>query len=435
MSIRQSINNPAISVILPSLNVCDYIDECIRSILDQTFKDIEVICVDANSDDGTRDIINEYVSQDSRLMLIDSPIRSYGYQVNQGISHATGNYISIVETDDYIDSNIFTVLYKDAVDNNLDFIKADYNAYCTNDNGERVFSARTNVYDKGLYREIIDPHDYPVLGMSDWYLWTGLYSRDFMEKNDIRLNETKGAAFQDIGFLIQTLQSARRVRYIDDRLYNYCIDRTGASSNTGRDLAFAYGEYSLCDIARVRQYNGEELFYNRMARSLYSAVADMDEMALSDEVSQKQIDWFIGKLRSALDNGYLHLDTLPEWLSDAVADFVESGISCILDYCNKRTEFIKSSVNYPVCIFGCGNYGDRAYNWLIKNNSDIRFYLDNNDSLWGTYINGIPVINPRNVITLGKDMFYVVANNLHSREMYEQLRGYGISDKNIFIIR
>ena len=100
-----------ISVIMPSLNVSEYIDECIQSVLNQKFADIEILCIDAGSTDGTYEKLEDYKMRDNRIQLLQSDKKSYGYQVNMGIKRATGEYIAIIETDDYIDENMFSELY------------------------------------------------------------------------------------------------------------------------------------------------------------------------------------------------------------------------------------------------------------------------------------------------------------------------------------
>lgn len=101
------MNQTKISVIMPSLNVSKYIKQCLQSVLNQTLEDIEIICVDGGSTDGTLDIIQQYVKKDNRVKLIHSDIKSYGYQMNLGIKEASGDYIGIVETDDYIQSDMY----------------------------------------------------------------------------------------------------------------------------------------------------------------------------------------------------------------------------------------------------------------------------------------------------------------------------------------
>ena len=98
---------PKVSIIMPSLNVRPYIEQCMDSVLGQTLKDIEVICVDAGSDDGTRQILDQYAARDKRVKVLDSDRKSYGYQVNLGFDNASGQYLGIVETDDYADEVLF----------------------------------------------------------------------------------------------------------------------------------------------------------------------------------------------------------------------------------------------------------------------------------------------------------------------------------------
>ena len=94
------IVNVKVSVILPSLNVARYIRECMDSVLSQSLQELEIICVDAESVDGTRELLNEYAGKDSRITVLNSNVKSYGKQVNIGLEYASGEYIAILETDD-----------------------------------------------------------------------------------------------------------------------------------------------------------------------------------------------------------------------------------------------------------------------------------------------------------------------------------------------
>lgn len=99
-------NQTLISIIMPSLNVKEFMEECISSVMNQSLKNIEIICVDAGSTDGTLEIINKCAQDDSRIKVFHSDKKSYGYQMNLGISKAQGDYIGIVETDDFIDEKL-----------------------------------------------------------------------------------------------------------------------------------------------------------------------------------------------------------------------------------------------------------------------------------------------------------------------------------------
>ena len=115
-----------ISIIMPSYNVANYIEECIESVINQTLKEIEIICVDAGSEDGTLEILQRYAEKDNRIILLNSDKKSYGYQMNLGLSVAKGDYIGIVETDDYIDSNMFSDLYNLSEEGSIDIVKSNF---------------------------------------------------------------------------------------------------------------------------------------------------------------------------------------------------------------------------------------------------------------------------------------------------------------------
>ena len=124
-----------VSVILPSYNVGHYIDECLQSVINQSLLDIEIICVDADSVDGTKEIIGSYLS-DSRIKLVTSQKKSYGYQVNLGMSLARGEYVSIVETDDFIAADMLEKLYSIAKKEDADIVKCGYYAFITGLDGK-----------------------------------------------------------------------------------------------------------------------------------------------------------------------------------------------------------------------------------------------------------------------------------------------------------
>ncbi len=119
---------------MPSLNVGSYIETCMESVLGQTLQDIEVISVDADSTDGTHEILAKYAKQDPRVRLFRDDQHSTGYAKNLGIDIAKGEYIGIVEPDDYIELDMFERLYEAAVADRLDVVKCDYSTYVTIDN-------------------------------------------------------------------------------------------------------------------------------------------------------------------------------------------------------------------------------------------------------------------------------------------------------------
>ena len=101
-----------VSIIVPAYNVEPYLVECMESITNQTLSDIEIICINDGSTDGTLNILKEYAARDERIILVDKENGGYGIGMNIGMSKATGEYIGIVEPDDFVPVNMFGDLYK-----------------------------------------------------------------------------------------------------------------------------------------------------------------------------------------------------------------------------------------------------------------------------------------------------------------------------------
>ena len=92
-----------VSVIIPVYNVEPYLKQCMDSVVGQTLKDIEIICVDDGSTDGSLDILKEYATEDSRIQIIEQKNAGAGAARNNGMRHATGKYLSFLDSDDFFE--------------------------------------------------------------------------------------------------------------------------------------------------------------------------------------------------------------------------------------------------------------------------------------------------------------------------------------------
>ena len=115
-----------VSILVPIYNVEKYLRQCLESVVNQTLKDIEIICINDGSTDSSPEIIREFASRDSRIKVIDKPNTGYGHSMNQGLKAATGEYIGIVESDDFAELNMFEVLYNTAKSNGAEIVKSNY---------------------------------------------------------------------------------------------------------------------------------------------------------------------------------------------------------------------------------------------------------------------------------------------------------------------
>lgn len=257
---------------MPSLNVAEYIRECMDSVINQTLKEIEIICVDAGSTDGTLEILREYAEKDSRIQVIISEKKSYGYQMNLGMDAATGEYMGIVETDDYILPTMYEELYKICHQDDLEFAKADFQRFCldTKELSDRevdfYHKSEDNLYlkeekllpqsQKQKYLSILSPQDDISLFKAPLNIWSGIYQFSFLRKNKIRFNETLGASYQDNGFFFQTFSLATKIRFIDKAFYRNRRDNPNSSVH---DKGKVYCINEEHDFIRVFLGNHPEL--------------------------------------------------------------------------------------------------------------------------------------------------------------------------------
>ncbi len=229
---------PKVSVIMPSLNVESYIRQCMESVMNQTLKDIEIICVDAGSDDGTLEILREYAENDDRICLLHSDKRSYGYQVNIGFDAATADYVGIVETDDYIIPEMYEELYSAAEKADFpDVVKGGYFAVWPEDDGNtytitpvcRINEKTGTVFRLTERYEMIGGHP---------SIWAAIYRKEFLVNHHIRVKEVPGGGWVDNPFLFQTMCEADRICWVNRPLYYYRRSNPKASHTNKNASSF-----------------------------------------------------------------------------------------------------------------------------------------------------------------------------------------------------
>ena len=235
---RTEAGNPRVSILMPSLNVADYIGEALESVVAQTMRDIEIICIDAGSTDGTLEVIKRFADGDGRIRIIHSDVKSYGLQMNLGLKAAKGEYVAIVETDDAILPTMCERMYAVATANAADIVKADYVRFSgelSDSECERTVMPCTQNPD--LYGKTVDPRD-DRRALPFTIICGNIYRRSFLESENIRFNETPGASYQDIGFFMQTTLLARRIYFLNEHFYLYRRDNPNSSINsTGKAFA------------------------------------------------------------------------------------------------------------------------------------------------------------------------------------------------------
>lgn len=300
---------PKVSIIVPTYNVEKYLRECMDSIIGQTLQDIEIICVNDGSTDHSLKILEEYSKRDPRIIIIDKVNEGYGKGMNDGLDRATGEYIGIVEPDDFVPLNMYEDLYSIAKKNDLDFVKADFYRFTGNQN-DGTRSLEYNQLDSTgeNYNQVINPYEKPYVIKFIMNTWSGIYKREYIEKNHIRHNTTPGASFQDNGFFWQTFIYAKRCMFVDHPYYMNRRDNPNSSVKDKKKVYCMNVEYDF--IREIFAQPGNERLWERFRpyyyyKKYYSYLFTLGR--ISKEVKKEYLQRMSREFKRAFDLGEIDL--------------------------------------------------------------------------------------------------------------------------------
>lgn len=232
-----------VTVIIPVYNVEQYLEECMDSVIRQTLKELEILCINDGSTDHSLEILERYAKEDARIRIISQENGGYGKAMNQGLSAATGEYIGIVEPDDYVPIDMYEALYEKAKDNDLDFVKADFYRFVTAENGNKELFYNHLSLNTEDYNHVFNPSETPEAIRFIMNTWSGIYKKTFLDAYQIRHQETPGASFQDNGFWFQTFIYAKRAMILDTPYYMNRRDNPNSSVNNREKVYCINQEY------------------------------------------------------------------------------------------------------------------------------------------------------------------------------------------------
>lgn len=219
-----------------------YLPKCLGSLIKQTLKDIEIICVNDGSMDNSLAILKEFASKDSRIKIIDNQHQGVAKTRNTGIEQSTGEYIGFVDSDDYIDIDFFEKLYNSATKSNSDIAIASILKH------KKFF----NIYNAKYTKEetAITIQDKIKLCEDKkhffFYAWNKIYHSEFIKENNIKFSE--GQIYEDVMFAIKALYYSNKIISVYGTKYHYIEhensltkykDKTGEKEH---DLIKAYSK-------------------------------------------------------------------------------------------------------------------------------------------------------------------------------------------------
>ena len=322
--------NIKISIVIPVYNAAKYLHKSLDSVVKQTLKEIEIICIDDCSTDESFSILQEYAAKDDRFVVSRNGKNQGQANVrNKGLEIAQGEFIMFLDNDDWLELNACELCYNQITKNNNDVVIFTYNKYYekygvlnTVQKTLKPYKAVEN--DSAIVLSDLDDHF-----IVSCYIWTLIYRKSFLAKNNIRFNQDY-EPFEDQPFFIQTFIQANSISVIYKALYNYRI-RNNSNTFLNPKKNRNFYKVKKDNLALINKYNVSNNFkktiyihtirssihwYNRyvkfipkIERKFYNNVRkiflSMDQEYIENEIRPRLSEDLYDQYRYFIDNTYL----------------------------------------------------------------------------------------------------------------------------------
>lgn len=247
--------NIKVTVIVPIYNAEAFLRPAIDSILDQSLREIEIICVDDGSTDGSLKIIKEYQKRDARIRIVTQNNAGPGMARNNGLRRARGEYIAFLDADDFFDAEFLSKMYETAAADDLDIVVTDYDLYHS-----KTSKFRKNVI--GEEQRLLTPgrvtskNDFPdqIFQLTDGYVWSKLFRRSFLQEKQIVFPEQL-RMFEDVYFVVTSLSLAERIGKCEGILIHHRVYSEQARNRLFRKY-YAQAPRMYADIKSFLMHHG-----------------------------------------------------------------------------------------------------------------------------------------------------------------------------------
>ena len=384
-----------VSVIIPVYNVGNYLDRCLNSVLEQTEKNIEILCIDDCSTDDSLSKLESFGRKDKRLHIFKNEInQGQAYSRNIGLDNAQGEFILFVDADDYIEDKMIEEMYAAATKRKLDLLLCDTKTIREDEEiqaaplrrfREVIYEDATGVL---LFHHMVQHRD--MFGS----VWAALYRTRVLNENCIRFKN--GILHEDIPFVFKSIILSSKAGCLNNTYYYY-VERNGStmrSDNIEQRLEGLLSAYFEMLIFWNEHGNNQSIYeyienYRKFAHYLYS---QMDR----------------NKIKNPM-----------------VKYIVQTGLidrtSKNIEIADKELSIIRESRNGTV-IYGAGKIAREVFVWLEKNNIHVDAFVVTNLKNNDTEVYGIPVITKNDLLNLWKEAVIVMGVSIQNRdEIYKEL--------------
>lgn len=273
-----------ISVIIPVYNTEQYLEKCIQSVLDQTYTNLEIICVDDGSTDNSGAILDAFAKKDERIKVIHKENEGVSEARNTALCVATGDWIGFVDSDDYIDADMYGTMLEANEQQEADIISCGYyleyedrcvvaeNKKCVPTYAVDTREFLKYVYERDNYKGVAS------------YLWTRLLRRGLVYNEDeklVRLFSKEFDVSEDLVFLAELMRDSKKSLYVDKPMYHYLQRENSACHDEEKQLSGLSWIRAYLKILEIFEgSNVDEEVYNFVVRMMVFRCGKFMELAI-----------------------------------------------------------------------------------------------------------------------------------------------------------
>jgi len=243
----RNVPQPKVSIIVPVYNAEKYLERCINSLINQTLEDIEIILVDDSSTDSSLEMCQKKAVEDSRIRVIHKMNEGAGFARNAALEIAQGEYIGFLDSDDFVEADMFKTLYEKAIEYNSELVMSGVLFVDGNMFSKEGECVRKTYFDKdthfdteeslkklrmGIVGALPEDEDDSKYGMS---IWKNLFRKEIIKQNNITFKSEREMLSEDALFMIDYISCIKKATGISEAFYNYCRNEDSISKSYKKD--------------------------------------------------------------------------------------------------------------------------------------------------------------------------------------------------------
>lgn len=386
-----------ISIIVPVYNTAKYLDKCIQTLIKQTLEDIEIIFIDDGSEDNSVEILKNYAKNDKRISILKQNHKRQGAARNYGLSIAQGEYIGFVDSDDWVELDMFEKLYYQAKETDSDIVMCSMNTFEDGTNKIIVNTYNTlDIFNQKFFENSFTSQDtLNFIFNISVSPYNKIYRKSLIAKNNIKFPEN--IYFEDNAFFFKSWLNAKKISLLNQKLYQY---RKSTASTTKSDK-------NKLDIFRTldltKNILEENNYYNRLKTDYL-------------RYKSASLQYWFGSIQNKRIKFLFFIKLLMEMPTVALLPILikikELKLLLILLFDKKN----------KIILWGASNF---LANFLKKHkihNTNILGIVDRNENKNGSELNGLAIYSPNKVKELSPDRIIVSIINfsIESKRYIEQ---------------